>query len=65
MQYLITKVQSIGIFMVGVITAFLICSVALNILFYVGKISSPSGAYCDGYYAGSSNVINGTLKGLK
>lgn len=59
------KIRSLPAFTTGTMFATLIASIALNLAFYSGKIHSPEGAYCEGFYAGAQNAITGTARAGK
>lgn len=62
MQTLTTATKN---FIFGAITMALLCSAALNLAFWSGKVSSPTGAYCEGFYSGSLNAIEGQASKVK
>lgn len=52
--------SKLAAFSSGVMAASLAASIALNIGFYKGTLTSPTGAYCNGFYDGSINAIAGS-----
>lgn len=61
---MLQKFKTLPSFLTGMMFATLVASIALNITFYSGAITSPRGAYCEGFYTGAQNALTGDMSPL-
>jgi hypothetical protein len=50
---------------VGALFMLCVVSLAVNAAFYTGKLTSPQGAYCDGFLSGAQNAVGGQINEVR